>query len=349
MVEKVKGLGFVDREHCDFSCSEKICLMLDAMGVPPESKWRTLVFYMRGLEDHEYLTDQQKKQTQSLLLKLLREKRFTDETFNEVVEENKKVFNAPYIKKLEEAADESEKLLLEFQDLLKKRRGDIQKLGTTTIGAIEKGKDPKELIQELRSAFHDLIAVLDQDAANLEYLSKTDGLTGLQNRRVFDEFLQKYTEQATKESLPFSLILLDIDHFKKFNDTYGHRIGDQALATVAKIIKQNIQEGSRPKGVDYCGARYGGEEFAVVMPHASLNEAVKKAKTIREQIESYSFVVRNSQGNILHKNIRITASLGVAELKPDWRGKIVETLIDAADQALYSAKSRGRNRVCIQG
>jgi diguanylate cyclase len=200
------------------------------------------------------------------------------------------------------------------------------------------------LLSETRSAVDQTRAVegqLSQAAAEIQQLRKeletaqteanVDALTGLANRKNFDSMLARGTEEAKKDNHPLSLLVLDVDHFKKFNDTYGHQVGDQVLKLLGAVLKNNV------KGQD-TAARYGGEEFAVILPNTSLDNALKVAETIRVQVAGKSVVQRNSG----EKLGQITISIGVAQYV---RGETMEQVIHRADQALYCAKGTGRNRV----
>ncbi|MGO8673480.1 MAG: diguanylate cyclase [Capsulimonadaceae bacterium] len=169
-------------------------------------------------------------------------------------------------------------------------------------------------------------AALAEANLRLEALATIDGLTGIQNHRAFQEQLEHDWHAAVREGRPLSLILIDVDHFKQFNDAYGHPEGDTVLKRVAMILDEQAREGD-------CIARYGGEEFVVILPETRLNEAAEIAERIRVAVEHYGWMDR-----------RITASLGVAvsyppELSP-------QELIESADRAMYQAKAAGRNCVC---
>ena len=159
----------------------------------------------------------------------------------------------------------------------------------------------------------------------------TDTLTGVPNRKAFDSELKRAMEQAAETGEPMSLLMCDIDHFKKFNDTWGHQTGDQVLKLVANCISENV------KGRD-TAARFGGEEFAVVLPQTELADAVRLAYQIRSKVESKK-LVKKSNGDILGV---ITISIGVAQY--DMK-EGAEGLIQRADACLYAAKRAGRNRV----
>ncbi|MCL2689094.1 MAG: diguanylate cyclase [Chitinispirillia bacterium] len=165
----------------------------------------------------------------------------------------------------------------------------------------------------------------------MEKLATTDGLTGLNNHRTFQEFMDNEFERARRYSRPLSLLLTDIDHFKSFNDTYGHPVGDMVLREVAQCIRNAVRTNDIP-------ARYGGEEFAVIVPESDENGAAIIAERIRSSVESR--VIMND-GN----ELRVTISIGCSSFPP--HGNTKQDLIDSADKALYAAKRSGRNRVCI--
>ncbi|MBX9775095.1 MAG: GGDEF domain-containing protein [Xanthobacteraceae bacterium] len=175
---------------------------------------------------------------------------------------------------------------------------------------------------------------IDQLQENLETVrteSLTDPLTTLANRKSFDEALARAIADAQASNEPMSLMLTDIDHFKKFNDTFGHLTGDQVLRLVAISVKQNV------KGQDIA-ARYGGEEFAVVLPNTVLRAAITVADHIRCAVMAKELLKR-STGEHLG---RVTISIGVAMLRPD---DTPQSLIERADNCLYAAKRNGRNQV----
>lgn len=161
--------------------------------------------------------------------------------------------------------------------------------------------------------------------------SLTDALTGIANRKCFDMRLAEAIDQARKSSLPLSLLMVDIDQFKSFNDTYGHQMGDQVLKLIGEILKQSVKGRDTP-------ARYGGEEFSVILPSTTLKDAVTLAEQIRTTVETRR-VTRKSTGEQL---CQITLSLGVARYRPD---ETPVKFLLRADEALYAAKRAGRNRV----
>jgi len=165
----------------------------------------------------------------------------------------------------------------------------------------------------------------------LEKLSITDDLTGLDNRRHFDELFGTETRRATRYYHPLSVIMLDIDHFKEVNDTHGHQAGDKVLKRLGDILGQYLRE------TDIV-ARYGGEEFVMVLPETTPEIAERIASRLRESIEAESFPLGDGA------EIKITVSMGVVSR----RGQLeADALVAAADEALYEAKRTGRNRVVM--
>jgi diguanylate cyclase (GGDEF)-like protein len=160
----------------------------------------------------------------------------------------------------------------------------------------------------------------------LEELATTDALTGLKNRRKFDTEIDAEWRRATRQKVPLALLMIDADHFKSYNDTFGHQAGDQVLVGIAICISDSVRRAGD------CVARYGGEEFAVLLPGLSSVEALAVAETIRLKVQEWS-----------DDPTVTTVSIGIASLMPsatmEW-----SVLLNAADKALYAAKAGGRNR-----
>ena len=180
-----------------------------------------------------------------------------------------------------------------------------------------------------------------QMAATLQHLQRFssvknmaiyDTLTGLYNRRYFEERLRVEAQRSFANSIPLSLIMVDIDHFKKVNDTLGHPEGDMILREIASLLKKSVRENDTV-------ARYGGEEFILILPKAGIEVSTMIAERIRLLVESTLFDVGKAQLNL-------SVSLGISSF-PVHRARSDGELIKMADQALYEAKRGGRNRVCV--
>lgn len=220
--------------------------------------------------------------------------------------------------------------------------------------AIDRGLDSaglRGLISDLAAATADMSARNHELTKRLETSSKemddmrhtlsrvrleamSDGLTGLANRKMFDETLQSRIQEAAALKTPLCLLMCDIDHFKRFNDTWGHQTGDQIIRFVAATLRKAALG-------DSLAARYGGEEFALVLPRMDTEAARTLAEGFRKAVESKA-LVRKSTGDDLGK---ITISIGLAEFRAD---DTPCSLLERADACLYASKRAGRNRVTTE-
>ncbi|MBN2700584.1 MAG: diguanylate cyclase [Methylohalobius sp. ZOD2] len=215
---------------------------------------------------------------------------------------------------------------------------------------IEKPFKGVELLARLRSALRlkaeieqrkrqaqELIAVADQlKQANeqLRQLSFHDGLTGLHNRRYFDEFLEREFKRAQRTGSSLALIMIDIDHFKTYNDRFGHQAGDECLRRISASFNQVVNRAN-----DLI-ARYGGEEFSVILPDTDQAGALAVAENLRRAVEALCIVHPDSPFGI------VTISEGIVTHRPKPKDRL-DALIEAADNALYHSKRSGRNRVSV--
>ena len=181
----------------------------------------------------------------------------------------------------------------------------------------------------------ELVESLSESNKNLEQLSTIDELTQIANRRQFDWTLTKELSRAKRTNLPLSLIMVDIDHFKQYNDTYGHIKGDECLQLIAKTIQEKTQ---RPGDLV---ARYGGEEICIILPETNIDGALNFANTIHTAISDLKIEHAKSKNNPY-----VTLSMGIATFNTE--NDISEKdLITEADKALYEAKGAGRNKICV--
>jgi diguanylate cyclase (GGDEF)-like protein len=193
------------------------------------------------------------------------------------------------------------------------------------LGIMSRGK---ELLEHLRSSLESGQELLVRNVI-MDKLAKTDALTDLYNHMSFHEYLDKLIEQGERYNFAFQLALLDIDHFKKVNDTYGHRAGDVVLKKVANTIKTMVSLNDFP-------ARYGGEEFAIIFTDMDLQEAMINIENIRSQIAAQPHEELNGNS--------VTISIGVHDYQ---KGCTKEMLFKGADEALYDAKRSGRNKTIV--
>ncbi|WP_456385221.1 sensor domain-containing diguanylate cyclase [Desulfolithobacter sp.] len=190
----------------------------------------------------------------------------------------------------------------------------------------------RELISS-KMALEKLTRELEHKNKLLENLANIDGLTEVHNHRYFQNFLDQEINRSIRNEGVVSILLLDIDHFKQFNDNYGHQTGDFILKELCRVIKEQIRE------YDLL-ARYGGEEFIIVLPETGPEEAVAVAEKLRQAVEAYPF----DDGTNVY---RVTISIGVASAKPSGRDFKKNEFIGLADEALYEAKNKGRNQVVL--
>ena len=210
----------------------------------------------------------------------------------------------------------------------------IEDLGLIVSSIVE---DTKIMVQKNHDLEFQLTNSSTQVAElrkNLDIVKKeamTDGLTGLANRKAFDKQIHDWVEETGTSGGDLCLMMLDIDHFKQFNDTYGHQTGDQVLRLVARTLTDGV------KGRDMA-ARFGGEEFAIILPDTPLSGAVMVAEVLRKSVESKEIINKTSNENLG----QITFSAGVAQYI---KGESITDFIGRSDTALYKAKNSGRNQI----
>ncbi|MDQ2799817.1 MAG: diguanylate cyclase, partial [Armatimonadota bacterium] len=209
---------------------------------------------------------------------------------------------------------------------------DLPSSVVATFSDITERRRHEDLIQQQIMQIKDYTAVLETQKmeleavnAELETLALRDGLTGLSNRRAFGQRVALEMGRAVRYGLPLSLLLLDVDHFKEYNDTFGHVAGDEVLKTLSQVLHTQGRE------TDFF-ARYGGEEFVIILPHTDSAGALTLAERLRIAIANAPWPARP-----------VTASIGAATLLPNMEAE--DDLVSAADRALYAAKAAGRNRV----
>lgn len=329
---------------CLYSGESPLCCMLAESGVPADARWHTLIFTLRSLDHDPSLTLRQKAEVQDLVVAVLKERDFSEARLVEAMARKERIVSAPYREKLAALVRESASMVKEFGELLGRRTGDVQGLEAAALDAVQSGLPAEEVVLSLRRHFRSLVDTMQRDAHELQRLAITDPLTGLKNRRAFDAAMEERATAFRERAEGTALLMLDIDHFKDVNDTYGHQIGDKLLRAMAERITQTVAK----SGVEGASAaRYGGEEFAVILPGLGRERGAEVAEAVRQAVERFSFVVRTSEGEVLKKNLKISVSIGVGAVRPEYSSGFVNRLVDAADTALLAAKNSGRNLVVV--
>ena len=208
----------------------------------------------------------------------------------------------------------------------------VRLLANTLVSSAEAMQNSSDTMQQRLAGAQQEIADLKEDLARVMTEAERDFLTGCFNRKAFDKRLLDAVEDARAKSTELSLLMIDIDHFKQFNDNFGHLIGDEELKIVARTLTDTL------KGMD-CVARYGGEEFAVILPRTPLGGGMVVAEAIRKSIASRELKRKTNGENFG----AITISVGVARYRHG--DDTPESLIRRADEAMYQSKKNGRNRV----
>jgi len=228
---------------------------------------------------------------------------------------------------------------IHFQNQSKKLENNqgLSDIKTVLAEIIAETKDLAETSMTLQTQLDESkkeMQLLRQELAQARETAKTDALTGLLNRRAFDQKLHEYIEIHKQNDFELCLLILDLDHFKQVNDTFGHQMGDNVLRYTANLMKQHIAE-------HHCAARYGGEEMAVIMPNTPLNKAMEIAEKIRSSLARHPLKCKGSKESIG----KVTLSIGVSGFKIN---DSTESLIERADKAMYRAKANGRNQVMAE-
>jgi diguanylate cyclase len=205
----------------------------------------------------------------------------------------------------------------------------VRSIADTLIASLRKIEVQQATLEQRLAASRQELEAVHQALAAMEIEASLDPVTGLNTRRHFNIAIEQAMKDAERDGKPVSLLMIDIDHFKRFNDEFGHLMGDSVLSLVGAILKQSV------KGQDVA-ARFGGEEFAIILPDTSLKNACTLAEQLRQKIMNRELKVRSSGLELG----ALTISVGVASSRP---GERPRTLIERADACLYEAKIAGRN------
>jgi diguanylate cyclase (GGDEF)-like protein len=326
--------------------------LFDAAQIPKEACWRTIYRMIFDVKFNVTSSPEQKitrLQLESIMKKALKnakENAFSESHLLDLIEDYNAVTFSVCHSRLSDVLTELDSLTKEFKSMSEKKSGTVKKLESDTISAVQSNLSLDEKVKLIKSGFKETINMFQEDLVKLDQMSHTDHLTGLHNRRFFDDRLDMEVAQALKEKTWLNLLMIDIDDFKQFNDTYGHPIGDQALKTISKNIGLVCSDESQKTGIDFFPARYGGEEFCIILPAIDGKQALDIAQMIQTKISNYMFVLRDKKGQIRHEDIKLTVSIGMASLNHQYNKKQgTADLLENADSAMFEAKKAGKNTI----
>lgn len=372
-----------------FIACNAICAKMKEKGLPYTSVWLQIGHFIKNIEHSTCLSTEQKEMVQEAFdeyLKLIPGKRDAEveRLGRDFLAEVDKLKRSGVAKVLKEEQDFIRELLDSIGKNISQLAGIIngadtcgmiESLKADTLKVIREVKNRQEILQAVKKGFDELHGTVKKAQEKMELSMESllvlesnaliDKLTGIFNRRFFDQELPKLVQTFLDHDgkVPFSLLLIDIDHFKEVNDTHGHFIGDRALQKVAAIIQNNCRA-----GID-SPIRLGGDEFALFLIGTNRDNALKKAEIIRGEIckKPLCFNLRQTDGPPREISFTIRASIGVCELDIGWKDVPADTLnsesifcdpanenpmykltcmlSESADQALYVAKETGRDQV----
>ena len=325
---------------CVWGANLHFCKLLQKRGIPLDNKWPPLVLALRASPYNPLYNDMQKTALQNVLLRIMEEGDCTDTSYYERQKEVLAILVEPVEKKIQDISDEVEAISLEVNQLLRSHSNDVSQIADDVDSNMASGRAPEKILSDLRASLRQVVESFEADKAKFESLSFVDSQTKLANRRKFDVTIKDAVRDWQESRIPVSLILFDIDFFKKFNDTYGHLVGDDILSSIAKIVKHTL--GSLD-WKDYLAARYGGDEFAIILfgPVVSKTKIISEA--LRTAVAKATMRIKSIDDPNVEFAIKATISVGASTLLKRGRDDAVQSLIDSADRALYHAKEVGRN------
>ncbi|EGB15319.1 diguanylate cyclase [Pseudodesulfovibrio mercurii] len=325
---------------------------------PHEAEWMAVILFVRNLLPRLTIySDEKKSEIQFEICEQLMENDFSENRLDTVIALlDGYLLQTIGALELEEALTQEKRtaglLINEMDEMISTMHGANERqdnrLNTfreETVGVIREGTQKSHILSTVRGMFQELIEEFREEArllnAKAEHFRMTADfdplLTELHNRRSLEAHLKSVAQEFARTGAPLCLMMIDVDHFKQVNDTYGHQAGDDVLRALARIVNTHAIQ------YDGFAARYGGEELVVVVQGMDLNRAAVKAEALRADVERYDFRVR-TDGKLGDTPVNFTVSMGVARMKVGWTAS---DLVGAADAALYQAKDTGRNRVCI--
>lgn len=343
--DSMPGKMCFDNSSCIWSDSDSFCNVLKRANVPLDEKWPVTILQLRAVDLDTSIIADQKADLQELLVKTLKERDFSEESFQHVRRSMSRIYLSPMEKRIKEITLEVNDITREVGNMLGVRTKDIISVASSMDKQLEEGKDASDVLTTLRHTLREVISKMERDSALFKYLATKDSLTGLANRRSFDSYLSGAVELYSTEKLPLALFIFDVDHFKQFNDKYGHLVGDQVLKHISGIAKKCV-ESLGGSSEDSMISRFGGDEFAIAIRGSITSKVELLADRLCKRVAQSALVIKDVQGNVVSR-LNVTISIGVTQIYKAWHDNYVANLISYSDQALYEAKKQGRNRVAL--
>lgn len=334
---------------------EKLQSILEQAGLGRNLNLLTAVLFARNLVCHLKIYSQaDKSRIQQIVLKEISRRNVSSDAFPVILAELEKfLLRTNRVVELEEQlarekqstealVDEMSHFFSTMRASRVRQENSLNQFNNATTEVVKAAPSRKDILKQVRGLLNEFVTEFREEARQwedrakaLERTANFDALLSeLYNRRSLDSYLSESVVTSQSRNLPFSMCMIDVDHFKSVNDTYGHQVGDDVLRALAKLIKSYAVQH------DGYAARYGGEELVLALPQ-SLDKAASLAEELRREVEEYEFQSRKG-GKIVGDIIHFTVSIGVAELAKGWDAS---QLVEAADKAMYLAKRSGRNLV----
>ena len=331
-------------KDCTWMENDKFCRMMQQNKVPMDDKWPLLILQLRGVSHDPTFSPEQKKKMQNLLIELIKAQQFTEDSYLAARKKLMQVIAIPFDRKVQDITAEVEAIAQDAGMVLNRHKRDVMSVADTVDKDLASGKEPRKALTSLRATLKEVLATFEEDTTRFKQLSNRDCLTGTANRRCFDAYVNDSVNLWGTSGISAALMLFDIDHFKGFNDSYGHLVGDQVLSSLASLLMKAARS-MDSTGTNTLVARFGGDEFAIVVRGDLVGQAAMIGEKIRAKVAETSLLIRDAQGQVIENKLRVTISMGVSVLSKSYGNDHVQTLIDNADKALYHAKLQGRNCV----
>lgn len=346
-----------EKDMTDTACNNDLHRILKDSGINDDSDWMAIALFVCNLLPKLSIYSEAKKaEIQRDLYEQFALRDFSEKRYQAVLAMLEMyIMQSISALEMEEALAHEKKsaslLLNEMSTIISSMQGATERqtdrlnsFKEETVDIIQSESKKPLILSKVRDMFQELLQEFKAEASELNakamHFEKTANfdplLSTLYNRRVFEAHLKEAVETRKAGDPPLSMMMIDVDHFKNVNDSYGHQVGDDVLRALSRIITAHA--------ILYSGfvARYGGEELVLVMKDMNLITAAIKAAAIRADVENYDFRPRTN-GKLSDQSIQFTVSIGVAQWHEGWSA---ESLVSAADKALYRAKNTGRNKVC---